>query len=246
MTSARTVDLRELGRAVADLAFARFANDEWKGASCERGFLIWLDEAGNASQGRVVSGPDDNHCPVYEDLVDVARIRAAPERYLGDLHTHTSTKPNWVQQLPSVEDFLQTSVFFDLWPLTDGSTEPLEISPRLQIVQGLVFGDCIVMTPTPGRLAFTSYDEQSEAIARARDMLRAWHMVAETNLGTVECDDTPQAIRRRLRDELDRLGVALGNRVVLELVDNPCAPLDACGGPGVDGVGGDDDETSAG
>lgn len=209
-------DLLAFSAEMVRWAVRRFnEDDEWAASEVERGCAFFLTTDGEVVAGDVVASANKFELRIYEHGPTLDRVRENPDRYIGDLHTHT-WMPSWVQQLPSPGDLSDVSVFFDIWNDPDGrSLRP----PRVQVVQSLISGDCVVLLPRKGRARFPDVATQAAAADKIDCALRLWHANAEATGGQPEVAATGEEALVALSPMLEAFKTVVHERVVAMYVE---------------------------
>jgi len=211
---------------VIDFAFATYNdNVDLQAATVEWGHVLY-ERDGAVHPGPRVMSAERNRVQLYspDDLVRVAGAdRAFDAHYVGDYHAHTFGA-NWTSLLPSPEDLTDVSVLYDLWRLENAA--PLNVSPRLQVVQTLFCGDVFVLEAVADRRRYANLEEQSVSVGRIGLAYRAAFHQAENDHGDADLDATPEDFDAFVNAVLDGLNATIAGRAVITFHPNAAGRVD--------------------
>lgn len=198
----------------------------------EYGWLFWFEHASQSViAGQQIQSQHANSINLYDEAsrkeIIGEEYQSKTRRYLGDFHAHPKGGQTWVGQLPSPQDVVNKgiSVAGSLWALqapinvNGHEIDSLPISPELQIVQSLFFGDLIVLQRGPDWSRFSSVQEQEQELGQILARYSKWHQNADDRLGCIVINNHEEFFET-WSAETESLGTVLGSRFAVEAVMN--------------------------
>lgn len=172
----------------------------------EFGCLFW-EENSKLKPDQMIWSPSYNEVRLYPLPVLVKiiehRVKRLPSQYFGDFHSHP-VSATWVGQLPSPDDLFEMTVAADYFELVApiNGVDSIRLSPRIQIILLLKFGDLIIAEPEPGRTPYPDLVTQKADLWHRRKAYEKWHRRADQRLGALP-KGIPQADYRQQLSGID-------------------------------------------
>lgn len=204
----------------------------WRDSAVEFGCLLWKRKTPKEKlePGILVHSADSSYVNLYPrqqlpELLEMFDEKIVAQRdYWGDFHTHVAQANSLLAHFPSPADITCHSALCDLWDLgPENDHACLPFSPKVQLIQTLLFGDVFVLLPALGQPAFTSLPAQDAVMIEINAAYAHWHESANATFGD-RTNITHEDFIKLAHQELPHINTLFQGRGVLSFHANPVAP----------------------